>query len=103
MPFEPVEVETKHNRPATAAISYMRPQRKGAHKKGAQPQLLVSIPTAIASISKKKFFQLQLGKGSDAGKARISGQNQKNKFTIEPKVLKFTCIFNFGFVPLLGD
>lgn len=103
MGFEVLEVETKHNRPVTASISYMRPHRKGEHKKGVKPQLLIAIPTAIAAISKKKFFQLQIGKGGDTGKARITGQNAKNKFTIEPKVLKFSCIFNFGFVPMLGE
>lgn len=103
MPFEAVEVETKHNRPVTASISYMRPTRKGEHKKGVRPQLIIAIPTSIAAISKKKFFQLQLGKGGDAGKARVTGQNAKNKFTIESRQLKFTCIFNFGFVPMIGE
>lgn len=101
--FEDVEIETKHNRPLTAALSYMRPKRKGEHKKGAKPQLLISIPTSIAAISKKKFFQLRVGKDKDAGKARIVGQNVKNNFTIEPRTLMHTVIFNFGFVPSLGD
>jgi hypothetical protein len=103
MPFEVLETETKHNRPIMASISYMRPARKGEPKKGVKPQLLISIPTALSAISKKKFFVLQLGKGPDRGKARITGQNAKSKATIEPKCMKYTQIFNFGFVPLLGD
>jgi hypothetical protein len=103
MPFETLETQTKHNRPVLAAISYMRPARKGETKKGVRPQLLISIPTALSAISKKKFFVLQIGKGSDKGKARITGQSAKSKATIEPKCMKYTQIFNFGFVPMLGE
>src|SRR5258708_1467878 len=103
MPFETLETETKHNRPLLAAISYMRYSRKGEHKKNAKPRLLISIPTAISGLSKKKHFVLQLGKGADRGKARIVAQNSKNKSTIEPTCMKFTHIFNFGYVPMLGD
>lgn len=103
MPFEVVEVETKHNRPVTASISYMRPVRNGEHKKGVRPQLIIAVPSAIASISKKKFFQLQIGKGSDAGKARITGQNAANGFTVEPRELLHWFVYNFGFVKMLGE
>ncbi len=103
MPFETLETVTKQNRPPMAAISYMRPSRKGEHKKGVKPQLLISIPTALSAISKKKFFVLQIGRGADKGKARITGQNAKSKATIEPKCMKHTQIFNFGFVPMLGE
>jgi hypothetical protein len=105
MPFEVLETETKHNRPLMAAISYMRPTRrgKGEPKKGVKPQLLISIPTALSAIGKKKFFVLQIGRGPDKGNARIAGQNAKSKATVEPKCLKFTQIFNFGFVPMLGE
>ena len=103
MPFETLETETKHNRPIMAAISYMRTVRKGQQKKGGKPRLLISIPTALSAISKKKFFVLQLGKGADKGRARIVGQNVKNKFSVEPTCMKHTQVFNFGFVPMLGD
>jgi hypothetical protein len=103
MAFEPLEVQTKHNRPVTASISYMRPTRKGEHKKGVKPQLIIALPTSIASMSKKKLFQLMIGKGQDAMKARIIGQNAKNNYTVEPRNLKFSIIYNFGFAPMLGD
>lgn len=103
MPFETLETETKFNRPLQAAISYMRAARKGEHKKGSKPRLLITIPSVLSALSKKKFFMLQLGKGVDLGKARVVGQAVGNKCTIMPKNLKHSFVYDFGYVPMLGD
>jgi hypothetical protein len=105
MPFEPVEVVNKHNRPPQASISYERAERKTRKglTKSKTPHLMISIPTTISGVSKKKFFMLQLGTGEDAGKARISGRAAATKHTVERRDLMHATTFDFGFVPMLGD
>lgn len=111
MPFTAVEVEPKRTAVPTVLMSYMRSLLQGKkkiksagalHAPGAKPELRITVPTVICSISKKKQFQLEIGTGADHRKARIVGTNAANKHTVEPKELKNCWVFRFGFVPSLG-
>lgn len=105
MPFEPVTVVNKHNRPPQASISYERSQRqtKKGMVRGKLPSLVIAIPTTLSGATKKQHFMLTRGTGKDAGKARITGQNAANGHTVGRKDRINCTMFDFGFVPLLGE
>lgn len=105
MGFEVLETVTKENAPVVATVSYSRFVRKDkrpASGKLVYPRLLVTIPTVICGISKKKRFVFQLGSGNDGGKARISASGDKDKRGIEPVIMRNAYRFNFGYVPKFG-
>lgn len=101
MAFEVVELAPKQVK--QASISYMRYTRKGQAKKGSLPRLVISVPSAIAAVGKRKHFQLTLGTAGDKGKARLVGQNAANGCTVQVRELKYAMVFNFGFLPALGN
>lgn len=107
MPFETIQTHAKGNEPPTAKLSYMRPQRNGVTKKDAKPVLRITIPTTMCGTSKSATFVLQVGTGDDLGKVRVAGITGKagdgSLAGVEPKQTANAFIWNFGFVPLLGD
>jgi hypothetical protein len=108
MPFETLEIVTKKNMPPVAKLSYMRPEARGKSagrsRPDAKPQLIIAIPTTICGTAKAKTFALALGSGADRGKLRVRGLTGKDAMGgVEPKELKHTFVFRFGFVPKLGD
>jgi hypothetical protein len=105
MPFQPVEVVNKHNRPPQASISYERRERqtKKGITKAKLPTLLIAIPTTLSGQSKKEFWMLQLGTGDDAGKARIVGVAKGGKHASKARDSLHAMTVDFGYVPMLGE
>lgn len=104
MAFETLETVARGKEPPTAKVAYLRGinRKTGKAKDGAKPCLKISIPTTVCGLAKAKAFQIQLGKGGDAGKLRISGCKSGIE-GVEPSELKHAFTFNFGYVPSLGD
>lgn len=105
MPFQPVEVVNKYNKPPQASISYERRERqtKKGVSKAKRPTLLVAIPTALCGTSKKEHWMLQVGTGEDAGKARIVGVAKGGKHVSKSRDTMHSMNIDFGYVPLLGE
>lgn len=102
MGFETVEVEGVPNIPM-ATLSYLRYKRKGKSKAGALPRLRIWIPTTISGFSKKTWFELQVGLGTDFGKARISAVTKETKNATKLVDQRHCSCFRFGHIPSLGD
>lgn len=97
MAFESI-VTVPGSSPKRGSISYKRNHRKKSGR--ADPHLIVAIPKAIAngSVQPGDCYQLQLGSGDDAGKARLV----KDKYGIIAHVLRGGVTIRFGYVPRLG-
>lgn len=100
MPFEVLPIVAKPLKDVRASISYRKSDTK--HGRSKNPKLIVGIPKAISGDFKPKatqLFNMLIGHGADAGKARILPATDG----VKPTLLKGGAIFRFGFVPMLGQ
>ena len=99
MAFKEVLVTVRGDKITAATISYRRNKR--AKTKG-PPNLIIGIPSSIAagSVTDGDCYQMLLGDGADAGRARIvrcaDGGGPR------AHVLRGSVTFRFGHVPSLG-
>lgn len=104
MPFEQVPTVAKAPKATQCSISYMRLTHSDAKNDRPKrlPRLIIGIPRGILGNfkpNKDKLYELHVGTGKDAGKARIIPGGAG----VAPSTLKYCVVFRFGFVPMLGD
>ena len=100
MPFTSLPFEPSPMKQLCGSISYKRSKRKDGPN--GKPRLIISIPKAIAGDplpEDSDRWGLDLGSGEDAGKLRIVPAMVGVKCVL----LKWVCVWRFGYVPLLGD
>jgi hypothetical protein len=100
MAFETLPTIAAPAKDAMASISYRLPFSK--HGRSKTPRLIIGIPGPIAGNFKPKasqLFALQIGDGSDQGKARIVEAGEG----VSPRMLRGGAAFRFGYVPVLGQ
>lgn len=113
MSFDEIETVPKAALRPTAKIKYMRPQprkvkdgaesRRKYDRRKQYPQLQIILPTVVCGVGKAKAHRFLVGAGADVGKARIKGTGKVDELAVTPRELKHCFIWNFGFVPALGD
>lgn len=100
MPFEVIATIAKPMKDVQASISYRKNTTKTGRSKN--PVLIIGIPKTVMGdfkAKKEQPFALSIGKGADAGKARISPATDG----VAAKHLKGGLVFRFGYVPMLGS